>query len=142
MVRSIRATRERTTAGAVPSASIASTRARDARMSASVGAGGTVTGGGACLRDLPVSQSQKPTRPQSPRLGLATHVVEVELAAGRTLVLRLHAGDVRLGLLDLVLEDADGLRHGVESLELELVDGVHRRVAVGERRLELLDPDR
>ena len=47
MVRSMRATRDRTTAGAVPSASIASTRASDARMSASVGAAGTVVRSGA-----------------------------------------------------------------------------------------------
>jgi hypothetical protein len=31
-------------------------------MSASVGAAGTAAGGGAFVRDLPVSQSQKPTR--------------------------------------------------------------------------------
>src|SRR5690606_6629686 len=60
----------------------------------------------------------------------------------RGLGLAFGAGDVALGLVDLVAEHVDGLLHAGERLDLEIVDLVHRVVDVLERALQRLHRDR
>ena len=67
---------------------------------------------------------------------------QVERAGGDPLVLLLHPVEVGPGLGDLGLQGADGGGHGVERLDLEGVDGVHRLVDVVEGALQLGQPDR
>ncbi len=131
-----------TTGGALPSAQHrVDAGERGAGCPASVGAAGSTESGASGPCDVRAASPSSPTptiRPPG-----RPHCVGKPVRSSSPLalrgVLRLHAVEVLLRLLDLVLEHADRLRHRVERLDLELVDRVHRRVDVGERRLQLLD---
>src|SRR6188768_709152 len=144
MVPAIRATREVTTGGALPSLSMASTRASEARMSCSVGGAGS-TKPDASRPSCPRTRSHHALTPTAPAssggTSLRGQAGEVELAAGVAGVVCLDAVEVLLRLRHLVLQHPDRLRHRVQRLDLELVDRVHGRVDVRERGLELLHPD-
>src|SRR6478609_9513099 len=108
-----------TRGGAFPSTSIALTRLSEARMSCSVGGAGTTTAGSSLRRP---NHDLRPMRSARGQRG------QVERARGVAGVVGLDPVEVGLRLVDLGPEDADRLRHRVERLQLELVDGVHGRV--------------
>src|SRR5687768_13786506 len=106
----MRWTRETTTGGALPSASICSTRARAATMSASVGAGGDT--GRASLFDGPRTLSNhdlSPTCPLAPRTSsrAAGQLGQVERARRVAGIVVADPVEIGLRLLHLGLEDTD-----------------------------------
>ena len=68
-------------------------------------------------------------------------VGQVQRPGGQLLILPVDPLQVLARLDHLALQGADGRRHGVQRLQLEGVDRVHRGVDVGERGLQLGQPD-
>ena len=87
MVRAIRATREVTTGGALPSLSMASTRASEARMSCSVGGAGS-TKSGASRLSRPRTRSTHAAPPTTSASSGRPHCVGKPVRSSSPLALR------------------------------------------------------